>query len=231
MAIASPVASSTASSLCRPMTSWRRPLRQLPLHVPLRHQRERDLVDLLAGEGLSDVEQLVEQLHVADDVGQVPVGVGGHHDQLDVTVDRPDPADRLDAVDPGRHPHVDVGQSDRPTSPPVRSLMASQASSPLIECRRSKSAEGGSCPPRRTGMPPPARPPDDPTTPGLQHLVEVVVDLQLVVDDEHTPVRVITDFHGMLPNDWKEDIDAPGAGRYHEGARHRSGSVRPPARS
>ena len=63
-------------------------------------------------ERLSDIEQLVQQFHIVDDLGQCLVGVRGHNDDLDVAIDLSDPADRFDTIDARRHSDVDVGDGD-----------------------------------------------------------------------------------------------------------------------
>ena len=85
---------------------------QFTLHVPFPHQGHGDLLDLFVYERLPDVQQLVQQFLVVHDLGQRPVGVGGHDHDLDLAVDPAYPADRLDAVDTRRHPDVDVGHGD-----------------------------------------------------------------------------------------------------------------------
>ena len=162
--------------------------RQLPLAVPLADQGQGDLLDLLVHERLSDVEQLVQQLHVVDDLGQRLVGVGGHDHDLDVTVERAHPADRLDAVDAGRHPDVDVGDGDGAVRFPSRAderarLLAGAGVQQLelrqkrrlllVDERRRQIIGRGRLRVR-----------------GAQHLFEVVVDLMLIVDHQDPVVGV-----------------------------------------
>ena len=164
-------------------------LRQIPLDVPLPHQGKGDLLYLLVHERFPDIEQLVQQLHVVDDLGQRPVGVRRHDDDLDVAIDLSHPADRLDAVDARRHSDIDVGHGHGavrfPSRPDdfVRFLPVARVQQ--LELREKALllflAHERGC--QIVGRRPDKN--------GLQHLREVVVDLVLVVDDQHAVVLMI----------------------------------------
>ena len=163
--------------------------RDLPFHVPLGDERQRDLLDLLAGERLPDVQQLGEQPHVVGDVGQRLVGVCRHDDDLDLAVDGSHPADRLYAVDARRHSHVDVGDRYRLATLPCRrddraALLAARGVQ-QIELRKS-----GLDARRHEAVRQLVRPQH---AAALQHPFEVLVDLLLVVDDQHPGVAETSD--------------------------------------
>ena len=159
---------------------------QIALHVPLLHQRERDLLHLLARKRLPDVQQLVQQLHVADDLRQRLVRVRGHDDQLDLRVDRPHPPDRLHPVHAGRHADVHVGDGHRPARRPA----SPHQLAPLLPAAGMQQLE------LRQKVVPPLLTPHErrrqivarPRRTRPQHLREVVVDALLVIDDQHAPV-------------------------------------------
>ena len=119
-----------------------------------------------------------------DDVGQRLVAVCGHDDDLELAVDGSHPADRLYAVDARRHPHVDVGDRDRLATLPCR----------LDDCAALLAARGvQQVELRQYGLD--ARRQEDirqlvrrQDVAALQHPFEVLVDLLLVVDDQHPGV-------------------------------------------
>lgn len=171
-------------------------VRQLPaalgevlLQVPLLHQRQADLLHLLAGEGLADVQQLVQQVDVADDRRQRLVRVRGHDDDLEVAVDSPHAAHRLDAVDARRHAYVDEGDGDGLASL-VRLLDRGVAflavpRVPQIERREPDPGRAG----RRIHEGRHQVVGRRRRAPRQQHLPEVVVDLLLIVHDQNAQVH------------------------------------------
>ena len=134
----------------------------------------------------------MKQLHVVEDLGQGLVGVRRHDDDLDLLLELADAAHGFDAVATGGHPDVDVGHRKGT----VRFPACLYHFAGFLPARGMGKFEfrGNGIPglryERRCQI---IRRPFSEA--GGQHLLEVVVNLLLIVDDQHAVVPGVVHFH------------------------------------
>ena len=170
--------------------------RQLLFDVPLPDQRQSNLLNFLARKRLSYIEHLVEQFHILGNLGQRLVRVGGHDNDLDIAIDFSHLADRFNPIDTRRHSDVDKGDGNGTVGflsgfdEVVGFFSTGRVQQLELRQKWGVFLAGECCRQLICGRLHES---------GLQHFDEVVVDLLLVIDNQHTTVSVISEIHQAFP--------------------------------